>query len=108
MGPTAAKTARQLHSWGTQVELAGEFETASALSQLSTANSKLGYRSECLMLALSRFEELDILSIKASDLGDSPAHSPQFQELVDVFTHAMAKLNIDWSTEKWDVLNKKE
>lgn len=52
--------------------------------------------SEHLMLSVSGSEELDVLSIEASDLGDSPAYSPQCEELVEVVTRTVAKLNIDW------------
>lgn len=48
------------------------------------------------MLSVSGSEELDVLSIEASDLGDSPAYSPQCEELVEVVTRTVAKLNIDW------------
>lgn len=60
--------------------------------------------SDYSMLSLSSSEELDILSIEASDLGDSPAQSPQYKELVQIVTHAVVKLNINRPAEKWEVL----
>ncbi len=48
------------------------------------------------MLTLSSSEEVDVLNIKAGETEDSPPHSPTFEELVEVLTRAVAKLNIDW------------
>ncbi len=46
-------------------------------------------------LLLSSSEEVDEESIE--DV--SPSHSPQYEELVEVVTRAVAKLNIDWPAE---------
>lgn len=117
-GTAAAKAARRLHSWGLQMELAEEFEMALAFSLTSTASSSAQTRdtearsvassalSDCLMLGLSSSEELDILSIEASDLGDSPTQSPQYEELVQIVIRAVAKLNICWPAEKWEAQKK--
>ncbi len=48
------------------------------------------------MLQLYSSEEMDVLSIKAREIKDSPPHSSAYKELVEVITRAMAKLNIDW------------
>lgn len=53
-------------------------------------------------MGLSSSEELDIFSIKASDLYDSSAHSLRYEELVEVITRTMVKLNIDWPAKKWE------
>lgn len=52
------------------------------------------------MLALSSSEEVDIVSIEAEDLEDSPPLSPAYEELVEFVTCVIAKLNIDWPAEK--------
>ncbi len=46
-------------------------------------------------LLLSSEEEVDVESIEYS-----PLQSPQYEELLEVVTHAVAKLNIDWPAEK--------
>lgn len=43
------------------------------------------------MLGLATSEDLDILSIEANDLGDLPAQSLQYEELVEVVTCAVMK-----------------
>ncbi len=45
-------------------------------------------------LLISSSEEIDVESVD-----DVPSHLPQNEELVDVVTHAMAKLNINWPAE---------
>lgn len=47
------------------------------------------------MLAFSSSEEVVIVSIEAGDLEDLPPLSPAYEELVEIVTCAMAKLNID-------------
>lgn len=80
----------RLHSWGSQIDLEEGFEMALALSQPSTSWSSVhpwdseacsaasSTLSEHLMLSTSNSEDLDVLSIEVSDLGYSPAHSPQY------------------------------
>lgn len=94
------------------------FDTASAPSQPSSASSSAHTRdpetrseassaqSERLMLGFSSSEELDVLSIEEGDLGDSPAQSPQYEELLEVVTRAMARLNIEWPAERQEALRK--
>lgn len=68
---------------------------ASALSQLSTFNSS------------ARFRDLvDTPSIDAGDLIDSPAFSPQYEEPVEIFTHAV--FNINWLAEKGEVFEERQ
>lgn len=56
--------------------------------------------SERITFGLPSSEELDVLSIDAGDLGDLPALSPQYEELIEVVTCAVVKLNIEWPAEK--------
>lgn len=102
--------AARFGSWGSQMELVEELEMgpfsaltagSSAVTQdleaRSTASSTL---SENPMLALSSFEEVDIVSIEAGESDDSPPVSPDYEELVEIVTHSVAKLNIYWPAEK--------
>lgn len=52
-------------------------------------------RGESLVLQLYSSEEVDVLSIKAWDIEDSPYLTPADEELVEVITCAMSKLNIN-------------
>ena len=54
------------------------------------------------MLHISSSEELDVESIEAEG-DDLPSHSPAYEELVEVVSCTVAKLNIDWPSEKQDV-----
>lgn len=63
-------------------------------------------QSEHLILSASSSEVLNVLSIEASDLGDSPAHSPQYEELVEVVTCAVVKVNIEWPAERQEACKK--
>lgn len=65
---------------------------------------KLGIRKPALRLLLPRVR--DVLNIKAGDIGDSPAISPQYEELMDVVSRAVAKLNIEWPSEKQEAQKK--
>lgn len=47
-------------------------------------------------------------NIETSDLGDSPAQSPQYEELVEIVTQALARLNIEWPAEIQEVQRKSE
>lgn len=47
------------------------------------------------MLQVSSSKELDVESIEAGKVEDSPPHSPACEELVEVVRSAVAKLNID-------------
>ncbi len=48
-----------------------------------------------LVLHLSSSKEVDVESVKYS-----PPQSPKYEELLEVVTRVVAKLNIDWPTEK--------
>ncbi|ROL54789.1 hypothetical protein DPX16_23773 [Anabarilius grahami] len=48
----------------------------------------------------SSSEELDVVSVTTGETEDSPLHSPASEELMEVLTRAVAKLNIDWPAEK--------
>ncbi len=90
--------------------LLGELETAAAHSQSSSDSSDhLTPRAEARIAASSAREEdpmfelsdseelLDVLSIEAGEIAESsPLHSHAHEELVDVLTPAVAKLNINW------------
>lgn len=53
------------------------------------------------MLELSASEDVDVLSIEAGDVeAHSSPHVPAYEELVEVVTCAVARLNISWPSEK--------
>lgn len=52
------------------------------------------------MLALSSSEDVDVISIKARDLEDLPLLFFGYEDLLEVVNRAVAKLNIEWTTEK--------
>ncbi len=92
------------------MDLSEGLETAAAHSQSSSDSSDaLNPRAEARpavssareldpIFELSDSEELDVLSTEAGELAESsPLHSPTYEELVDVLSCAMAKLNINWS-----------
>lgn len=100
------------------MELEEKLETASALSRPLLAGSSSPVRdteassaasstpSKSLMLGLSSSEEVDVLSIEVGDFKDSPPFFTAYEELLEVVTHAVAKLNIDWPSEKQEALQK--
>ena len=109
-GPAAAEAQRRLSSWGSHMDLVAGFETGPALSQPlpaeSSASAQEGARSaaspsqvEAPMLQLSSSEELDVVSIDTGDYESSPAHTSVDEELLEVLTRAVAKLNIDWPAD---------
>lgn len=56
------------------------------------------------MFELSDSEKIDVLSIDAGEIMESlPLQSHTHEELVDVLTHAVAKLNINWPQERQEV-----
>lgn len=59
-------------------------------------------------MGLSSSKELDVLSIEAGELGDSLAQSPQYEELVEVLSRAVAKLNINLPAERQEAHKKSE
>lgn len=59
------------------------------------------------MLELSASEEVDVLSIEGGDFGDdSPPHAPAYEELVEVISRVVARLNISWPHERQETLIK--
>ncbi|KAI2665230.1 UDP-sugar-dependent glycosyltransferase 52 [Labeo rohita] len=93
-------------SWGSQLDLLEGMETGEPLSPSSPGRS--GARSQgsearsavpstqrtASVLPISSSEE-----VKSESVGVAP-HSPQYEELLEVVTRAVAKLNIDWPAEK--------
>lgn len=94
------------------MDLAEGLETCLALSLPSPARSRVSSQgleacsavsstpSEAPVLQLSISEELDFISIETGDTEDSSLQNPACEELMEVITHAVAKLNIDWPAEK--------
>ncbi len=105
-GPASAEAERWLHSWGSQLDLAEGLETAKPLSLSSPARStarSLGSEARTAVSSpqragpvfhLSPSEEEDVEST-----GFSPTLSPQYEELLEVVTRAVAKLNINWPAD---------
>lgn len=58
------------------------------------------------MLQLSTSEEVDVLSIEAGEMESPPPHPPAYEELLEVVTHAVAKLNISWPCERQEAHKK--
>lgn len=56
------------------------------------------------MLTLSSSEEVDMESVDR----DSPPHSPQYEEFLEVVTRGVAKLSIEWPAEKNDRIAAKQ
>ncbi len=57
-------------------------------------------------LQLSDSEELDVASANAIYTEDSPPQSHAYEELVEVLTRAVERLNIDWPAEREGVRSK--
>ncbi len=105
-GPASAQAERWLHSWGSQLDLAEGLETGKPLSLSSPARStahSLGSEARSAVSSpqragpvfhLSPSEEEDVEST-----GFSPTLSPQYEELLEVVTRAVAKLNINWPAD---------
>ncbi|KAL0203138.1 hypothetical protein M9458_001156, partial [Cirrhinus mrigala] len=106
-GPASAEAGRRLHSWGSQLDLAEGMETGNPLSPASPARSParpLGVEARAAdssprgtgsTLPISSSEEVDVESVE-----DVQAPQfPQYEELLEVVTRAVAKLNIDWPPE---------
>ncbi|KAL0200147.1 hypothetical protein M9458_003334, partial [Cirrhinus mrigala] len=103
-GPASAEAERLLHSWGSQLDLLEGMETGDPLSPSSPNRSVARYAgSEALpeatsshgtgsSLHLSSSEEVDLDSTTEEPL----PQSLQYEELLEVVTRAVSKLNIDW------------
>ncbi len=106
-GPAAAEAERRQHSWGSQVDLLERMETGESLSPSppirfsgrspgSEARSAVtSPRGTDSVLLLSSSEEGECESAEAP-----PPVSPQYEELLEVMTRAVAKLNISWPAEE--------
>ena len=100
-GPASAEAERRLRSWGSQMDLAEGMETGPSLSPSSPSRSSvpsLGSEARSAVssprgadsaLHLSSSEEVDVESV------DPEPQSPQYEELLEVVSHAVAKLSID-------------
>ncbi|KAL0176406.1 hypothetical protein M9458_028736, partial [Cirrhinus mrigala] len=98
---------RQLHSWGSQLDLLEGMETGDPLSPSSPRRSaarSMGSEARSAVsspqgtgstLRISSSKEVDIESVDEV----SAPQSPQYEELLEVVTRAVAKLNIDWPAE---------
>lgn len=59
------------------------------------------------MLEISASEEVDVFSIEAEDIeASSPLHVPDYEELVEVVTHTLARLNINWPCGRQEAQSK--
>jgi hypothetical protein len=118
-GPASVEAARRLRSWGSQKDLADENETAAAPSHSSSEDSEAPVHGaearvaassahiQDPMLVLSASEEVDVLSIEVDDREpDSPVHVHAYEELIEVVTRAVARLNISWPHDVQEAQNK--
>ncbi len=97
---------RRLRSWGSQLDLMEGLEMSVSLSlsspirsyscspRLEARAADTSPRAAGSAFLISSSEEIDVESVD-----DVPSHSPQYEELVDVVTRAVAKLIINWSAE---------
>ncbi len=113
-GPSSAEAERRLHSWGSQFDLAEGMDTGRSLScpyppyqsLSSPARSiarSLGSEARSAFSSPQRAGSALLLSSsEGEDMESSdylPIQSPQYEELLEVFTHVVAKLNIVWPAE---------
>ncbi|KAI2653857.1 Transposon Ty3-G Gag-Pol polyprotein [Labeo rohita] len=106
-GPASAEAERKLHSWGSQLDLVEGMETGDPLSPASPTRSAArpsgsearaavsSPRGSASTLPISSSEEVDVVSV---DEAAAPQF-PQYEELLEVVTRAVAKLSIDWPAE---------
>ncbi|KAI2645137.1 Transposon Ty3-G Gag-Pol polyprotein [Labeo rohita] len=106
-GPASAEAERWLHSWGSQLDLVECMETGDPLSSASPTRSAArpsgseartavsSPRGSASTLAIFSSEEVDVVSV---DEAAAPQF-PQYEELLEVVTRAVAKLSIDWPAE---------
>ncbi len=100
-GPASAKAEQQLHSWGSQLDLAERMEMGRSLSSSSPARSTVrSLRSEARSAVSSPQRAGSALLLSSSEgvyvesADYSPIQSPQYEELLEA-----AELNIDWPAE---------
>ncbi|KAL0173474.1 hypothetical protein M9458_029442, partial [Cirrhinus mrigala] len=106
-GPASAEAERRLHLWGSQLDLVEGMETGDPLSPASPTRSAAhsqgsearsavsSPRGTGSTLHLSSSEEVDVETVEEV----STPQFPQYEELLEVVTRAVAKLNIDWPAE---------
>ncbi|KAL0199702.1 hypothetical protein M9458_002889, partial [Cirrhinus mrigala] len=106
-GPASAEAERRLHSRGSQLDLVEGMETGDPLSPASpTRSAACSQGSEARSAVssprgtgsthhLSSSEEADVETIEEV----SAPQFPQYEELLEVVTRAVGKLNIDWPAE---------
>ncbi|KAI2650209.1 hypothetical protein H4Q32_000145 [Labeo rohita] len=97
VGPAAVEAERALHSWGSQLDLLEGMETGPmpVLRVRKPALRLLPPKERALSLLLSSSEEVDLESAIEEPL----PQSLQYEELLEVVTRAVDKLNIDWPAE---------
>ncbi|KAL0148900.1 hypothetical protein M9458_055704 [Cirrhinus mrigala] len=101
-GPASPEAEQQLHSWGSQLDLLEGMETGELLSPSSPSRS--GAHSQGLeacpqFLPPRKRPQRSVFLPPRRPIWKAP-HSPQYEELLEVVTRAVAKLNINWPTEK--------
>ncbi|KAI2668278.1 putative uridine nucleosidase 2 [Labeo rohita] len=103
----SAEAERRLHSWGSQLDLVEGMETGDPLSPASPTKSAArpsgsearaavsSPRGSASTLPISSSEEVDVVSLEEA----AAPQFPQYEELLEVVTRAVAKLSIDWPAE---------
>ncbi|KAI2660086.1 UDP-sugar-dependent glycosyltransferase 52 [Labeo rohita] len=106
-GPASTEAERALHSWGSQLDLLEGMETGNPLSPSSPSRSAArSVGSEARSAATSSQGAGSSLLLSSSGEGDLESvceplpQSPQYEELLEVVTRAVAKLNISWPAEE--------
>lgn len=86
------------------MKVAEVFEIGSSLSQISPANSEaLKFDPEAHTAASS--DPVESMMLPRSNVASTAfSHSPRFEELLEVMTHATAILCLDWSVKKQEVV----
>ncbi|KAJ7990662.1 hypothetical protein DPEC_G00302720 [Dallia pectoralis] len=109
-GPAAAEARRRLTSWGSQADLACGSETASAISRSSSARASASARGpeaparvssalgEAPFSQPSSSEEMEVENLEAE--AELLVQSPANEELLEVLTRAVGKLNIEWPADR--------
>ncbi|KAL0181749.1 hypothetical protein M9458_024155, partial [Cirrhinus mrigala] len=107
-GPPSAEAVRALHSWGSQMDLLEGMETGDPLSSsLPGRSDARSEGSEARIAATSSQGTGSSLHLSSSEEGDLESaveeplpQAPQYEELLEVVTLAVQKLNIDWPAEE--------
>ncbi|KAL0161741.1 hypothetical protein M9458_045466, partial [Cirrhinus mrigala] len=107
-GPASAEAERVLRSWGSQMDLLEGMETGDPLSSsLPGRSAAHSEGSEARAAATSSQGTGSSLHLSSSEGGDlestaeeASPQSVQYEELLEVVTRAVAKLNINWPAEE--------